>query len=122
MPPVHASLSADAQDALSGRPTLADLQGDTHYSQLAQKTWLNKKKPPKVLPQILKEELWDRLEQDEFAFGKLLLLEQLRLLEGYLWPGFSEDSSNFHVLLIALMLNVKKRENLPTWGMRRLIN
>ena len=111
-----ASLNAEAEDALLGRPTLADLQGENHYAQLARKTWSQKKKPPKVQPKVIKEELWDYLEQDGFAFGKLLLLEQLQLLEGYLWPAFSEDSSNYHVLLIALILNVKRRENLPSWG------
>lgn len=34
----------------------------------------------------------------------------------YLWPNYSEDSSNFHVLLIVLISNVKSREKLPTWG------
>jgi intron-binding protein aquarius len=34
----------------------------------------------------------------------------------YLWPGYSEDSSNFHVLLIVLIANVKWRERLETWA------
>ena len=117
MTSTNASVNADAEDALLGRPTLADLQGEDHYAQLARGTWLDKKRPPKVQPKVVKEELWDHLEQDGFAFGKLLLLEQLQLLEAYLWPSFSENSSNFHVLLITLMLNVKRRENLPSWGM-----
>lgn len=33
----------------------------------------------------------------------------------YLWPGYSEESSNFHVLLIVLIVNVKRRERLETW-------
>ncbi|KAL9092612.1 MAG: hypothetical protein Q9165_004416 [Trypethelium subeluteriae] len=117
MAPTNASLNADAEDALLGRPTLTDIQGDNHYAHIARKTWLDKKKPPKVQQKIVKEELWDHLEQDGFAFGNLLLLEQLQVLEGYLWPGFSEDSSNYHILIITLILNVKRRENLPSWGL-----
>jgi intron-binding protein aquarius len=44
-------------------------------------------------------------------------LENLQLLERYLWPGFTEDASNYHHLLLALMVNVKRRENLASWGM-----
>jgi intron-binding protein aquarius len=33
----------------------------------------------------------------------------------YLWPGYSDDASNFHVLLIVLIANVKTRERLSTW-------
>lgn len=38
-------------------------------------------------------------------------------LSSYLWPGYNEEASNFHVLLIALISNVKHREHLATWGM-----
>lgn len=34
----------------------------------------------------------------------------------YLWPGYTEEASNYHVLLIALIANVKRREHLETWG------
>lgn len=34
----------------------------------------------------------------------------------FLWPNFNEDSSNFHIILVALMVNVKRRENLGIWG------
>ncbi|KAI9704038.1 MAG: hypothetical protein M1820_005660 [Bogoriella megaspora] len=115
MASVNASASVDATDALFGRPTLEDLHGDNHYANLARKIWANKKKPPKVQPKVVKEEIWDQLEKDEFALGKLLLLEQLQLLEGYLWPGFGENASNWHVLLTAMMVGAKKRENLPSW-------
>ncbi len=33
----------------------------------------------------------------------------------YLWPGYGENSSNFHVLLIVLLINTKRRERLDTW-------
>jgi intron-binding protein aquarius len=33
----------------------------------------------------------------------------------YLWPGYSDNASNYHVLLIVLITNVKKREQLGAW-------
>ncbi|KAJ2990004.1 hypothetical protein NUW58_g3172 [Xylaria curta] len=46
----------------------------------------------------------------------LVLRRHLLTFPSYLWPGYSEDSSNFHVLLIALLTNVKARERLETWS------
>lgn len=33
-----------------------------------------------------------------------------------LWPAYDENSSNHHVILVAIMAHVKGRENLPIWG------
>ena len=38
-------------------------------------------------------------------------------MHSYLWPGYGEDSSNYHVLLIVLIVNAKRRERLDAWGM-----
>lgn len=100
---------------LHARPTVADLHGKSHFAQLAQNCWLNPSKPAKIKQNVIKEELWDALEKTDFAFGPLLVLENLQLLEKYLWPGYTEEASNYHHLLLALMVNVKRRENLPTW-------
>ncbi|KAI9833142.1 MAG: hypothetical protein M1819_003764 [Sarea resinae] len=102
--------------AEEGRPTVADLHGENHYAQTARKHWLKSSKVPKVKQEVLKTEIWDSLEKDSFNFRSLLILENLQFLESYLWPGYSEDSSNIHVTLIALMVNVKSRENLETWS------
>jgi intron-binding protein aquarius len=98
------------------RPTVADLHGENHFAQVARKNWLAAKKTPKVRPEVVKKELWDELESVDFAYSSLLVLENLQLLERYLWPGFTEDASDYHHLLLALMVNVKRRENLPSWG------
>lgn len=63
------------------RPTISDLQGDNHYAQIARKYWLDVKKAPKVQPKVVKEELWDHLEKEGFAYGSLLILETLQVLE-----------------------------------------
>ncbi|KAL1311234.1 hypothetical protein AAFC00_001424 [Neodothiora populina] len=104
-----------AETAASTRPTVDDLTGDTHFAQLARKHWLGKSKQPKVQPAVVEKEIWEHVEGEGFAYGSLLLLEQLQLLEKYLWPGYSEDASNYHVLLLALLVNVKRREGLDIW-------
>lgn len=45
------------------------------------------------------------------------LEQQLTASNSYLWPGYTEEASNYHVLLIALIVNAKRRERLETWGM-----
>ncbi|KAF2280151.1 P-loop containing nucleoside triphosphate hydrolase protein [Westerdykella ornata] len=111
----QSSDSGSQLTTVHARPTVADLQGENHFAQVARKHWLNTTKAPKVRPEVVKQELWDELEQVQFAYPSLLVLENLQLLERYLWPGFTEDSSNYHHLLLALMVNVKRRENLPSW-------
>lgn len=101
---------------LRARPTVADLHGENHFAQVARNHWLKNAKTPKVRPEVVEKEIWDELEQTGFAYPSLLVLENLQLLERYLWPGFTEDSVKYHYLLLALMVNVKRRENLPSWG------
>jgi len=121
------------REVVDERPTVADLEGENSFATLARKLWLNKKTAKvKVKHDMLKTEIWDVLEKENFPFKSLLVLENLQILErcschllpfdsadivnSYLWPGYSEDSSNFQVLLIVLILNVKTREHLLTWG------
>jgi intron-binding protein aquarius len=69
------------------RPTVADLQGETPFAQLAKEHWLKASKKGakvKVKPDVLKSEIWDVLEQENFAFKSLLILENLRILEKYI--------------------------------------
>lgn len=106
-----------SMDALA-RPTVAELHGDNHFVQLARNNWPASSKPiSRAQPDFLKTEIWDHLEKEDFSNSSVLLLENLQLLERYLWPSFTEDSSNHHVLLIVLLLNAKKRESLPTWSL-----
>lgn len=103
------------------RPTPAEVEEEEHqFVQLARKSWLKpgkKAAKTKVKNDVLKQGIWDVLEQDGFQYKSLLLLESLQTLEGYLWPGYTEEASNFHVLLIALIANVKRREHLETWSL-----
>lgn len=102
--------------SLHARPTVADLHGENHFAQVARSNWLNGTQVQKVRPEVVKKELWDELEKIDFAYPSLLQLENLQLLEKYLWPTFTEDASNYHHLLLVLMVNVKRTEKLESWG------
>ena len=104
----------DRQAGPTGRPTVTDLTGDSHLAKVARANWLTKT-PQKVLSDVVENEIWGHLEDEDFPYFSLVLLEQLQALERYLWPGYNEDASNHHVLLLALLVNVKRQERLPVW-------
>ena len=109
----------------------AELEDEYGWTQLAQKYWLKPLKSGKVKPEVIKNEIWDVLEVEDFPLRSLLPLENSQLLEkyetlthgnrvlivtSYLWPGYTDASTNYHVLLTALLVIVKTREDLPSWG------
>lgn len=105
------------------RPALApalDVPGSnapsSYWEELAEKYWLQSI-PSKVKPDLIKTAIWDHLEQDSFSFYTLSLLENLQIFERFLWPTFSRDSSNHHVLLLAIFFNVKQRAHLQDWSL-----
>ncbi|WQF75760.1 Putative intron-binding protein aquarius [Colletotrichum destructivum] len=107
--------------ATSDRPTVADIEGESAFAQLAKKHWLKTTRSKravkvKVKNDVLKHEIWDVLERDGFPYKSILTLESLQTLESYLWPGYTEDSSNHHVLLVVLLVNAKRREQLEAWS------
>lgn len=64
------------------RPTIAELSGQGHFAQLARTYWLNTSvKGNRGSVGIIKSEIWDHLEKENFAYGSLLLLENLQILE-----------------------------------------
>lgn len=81
--PNHTNGTVPIMTSSNARPTLEDLHGNNHYAEVARKYWLKKTKATKVLPKVIKEELWDHLENDGFAYGSLLILETLQVLEKY---------------------------------------
>ena len=102
----------------SGKPTVDDLRGNNTYARIAQREWLEKT-TPQVQAKVV-DEVWNLLDKDGFPFRDLLVLENEQMLEQYLWPGYTEDASNHHILLLALLVNVKRREGLPSWGKRSI--
>lgn len=62
----------------------ASEEGNT-WAQVAQKHWLKKSgrsTKVKVKPDVLKKEIWDVLEKDDFPYSGLLALENLQILDG----------------------------------------
>ncbi|KAJ5108835.1 CWF11 family [Penicillium angulare] len=100
--------------SLEARPTVVDFREDSPWVQLAKAHWLDTK-VRKAKPDVIKQQLWDPLEKENFNSRSLLILENLNILEKFLWPTYTEDASNHHVLLIALIVSVKYREHLPIW-------
>ena len=102
--------------ALDVAPSAAVTQNDMDYwSTLADKLWLGASKRP--TPKDLKQKLWEPLETEGFSLRSLAYLETLQVLERYLWPTYTEDASNYHVILIAAVVTLKQREHLPIWDM-----
>ncbi|CAL8581376.1 hypothetical protein XPA_007074 [Xanthoria parietina] len=97
------------------RPALEDPQGENQWTQLARKHWIKPTKTRKIKSDVIEQEIWIVLEREGFEFRSLLILEGLQLLENYLWPGYTDNCTNHHVLLIAIIATVKNRENLPVW-------
>ncbi|RKF57071.1 Intron-binding protein aquarius [Golovinomyces cichoracearum] len=94
-----------------------EFQIDNPFIAVAKEHWLhsaNKATKIKVRLEVLKN-IWDTLEKEDFGFKSLSDLESVQILENYLWPGYSNDSSNHHVLLIVLISIVRTREHLPVW-------
>ncbi|KAL8849100.1 MAG: hypothetical protein Q9221_005904 [Calogaya cf. arnoldii] len=110
-------MSTDTFTGGDSRPELEKPQGENGWAQLARKHWNKPTKSRKVKPDVIKKEIWDILEKEGFQFPSLLVLESLQLLENYLWPGYTDDCTNHHVLLIAIIATVKHRENLPVWDL-----
>ncbi|PKS06800.1 hypothetical protein jhhlp_006875 [Lomentospora prolificans] len=113
-------VEAPADDAKVTTATRApaDAQHDNPWAPVARKHWLKPSKSAKVKVKndVVKGELWDVLEGEGLRYSSVLALENVQALEGYLWPGFGEESSNHHVLLMVLLVNAKKREQLETWS------
>ncbi|KIW82749.1 hypothetical protein Z517_01992 [Fonsecaea pedrosoi CBS 271.37] len=90
--------------------------GVNSWEELAKKLWWDRDTAPtKVKPEVIKTAIWDPLEQDSFPFNSLAVLENHQILERFLWPTFSSESSNHHVLLIVVFFNVKQRARLHDW-------
>ena len=93
--------------------------GVNPWEELARKYWLGRDKAPtKVKPEVIKKAIWEPLEADTFSLRSLAILESCQILERFLWPTYSPDSSsNHHVLLISIFFNVKQRAHLQDWSL-----
>lgn len=93
------------------------LDEEKPWKKLAQLHWEGTVTTTGVKTHVIKNEIWDILENEGFPSRSLQALENLQILERYLWPGYSEASTNHHVLLVVLIVTAKCREKLPVWSM-----
>lgn len=68
--------------SLDSRPTVVDFREDSPWVQLAKAHWLDTK-VRKAKPDVIKQQLWDPLEKENFSSRSLLILENLNILEKY---------------------------------------
>jgi len=94
MPPAkRVKSSANARPSAASaraRPTTDEVEGQSEFANLARQHWLKetekqpgKVKPVKVKNDVLKREIWDTLEKEDFPLKSLLVLEGLQALERY---------------------------------------
>jgi len=94
MPPakrVKSSADSRPNAESSKRPTVEDLEGENEFASLARQHWLKAtskqtskaktKAQVKVKNDVLKREIWDILEKENFPIRSLLVLEGLQTLE-----------------------------------------
>lgn len=84
MPPRKKVQVEERREVDEGRPTVAELDGESAFAQLAQQHWLKPSKKSakvRVKHDVLKTEIWDVLEKEDFEFKSLLALESLQILE-----------------------------------------
>lgn len=70
----------ESKEHLSGAEVLGE---ENQWTQVAEKHWSKPVKSRKVKAEVVKKEIWNVLEQEEFQFRSLLVLENLQLLEKY---------------------------------------
>jgi len=79
------SATARPSVASSERPTTTEeVEGESEFATLARQHWLKSTKRTtkvKVKNDVLKREIWDTLEKDDFPSKSLLALESLQTLE-----------------------------------------
>lgn len=97
-------------------PTVEQIQTDV-ITQLANRYWAPFSEQPR-LPYSSKivEDIYRReLISTKFSTRRVMLLEFSQYLENYLWPNYSTESTQAHVLSIAAIVNEKFRERVPAW-------
>ena len=94
------------------RTTAADVDGEIYFAQLAQKHWLKSKKSAKVKPDVLKNEIWDILERENFAFRFLLALDNLQILERYVCSA--DPYSHSQLLIVEVIYGQAILRTRPT--------
>ena len=58
-----------------------NLEDFNRWAQLAHDNWSKSSKSTRVKPEVIKHEIWDVLEREDFSFRSMIQLESQQLLE-----------------------------------------
>lgn len=86
MAPRNRGIDGAPKAVADGCQTVSDLRGNGPFAELAKQHWLNSNKKStkmKVKQDVLKNDIWDVLAQEDFQYRLLLELENLQILERY---------------------------------------
>jgi len=75
--------NTDTSLAEDGRLDAVDSYGVDHWTRVANEHWLKTSKSKKIKKDVIKSEIWDILEKENFQFRSLVVLENLQILESY---------------------------------------
>lgn len=73
----------DNESNEDGRQKASDSHELDHWTQVANQHWLKGSKSQKIKKDVIKGEIWDVLEKENFHYRSLLELENLQILESY---------------------------------------
>lgn len=76
-------LDHDRKTTRDGPPGIAEDNGVEFWTHIANQHWLKSSKSKKVKADVIRRDIWDALEKEDFQFRSLLVLENLQLLEQY---------------------------------------
>ncbi|RMZ80736.1 hypothetical protein DV738_g2604, partial [Chaetothyriales sp. CBS 135597] len=86
------------------------MDSETRWEEVASQLWLGTDRLPSRVPgDVLKRDIWDPLERAGFEPHALLPLRQLHILERFLWPTYTYDAPDQHVLLVALFASSRSQ-------------
>ena len=87
--------------------------GNSHYwAELAGEHWAKtskSSKAKKIKPEVIKKNIWDVLEQDNFHFRSLLMLENLQLLEKYTAFPILATHTDWHLAIYGQAITKTRR-------------
>ncbi len=76
--------------ALETSASAMDAPIEEAWASLARKLWLTGSAPRTAKPETVKADIWDPLEAEEFSSRALTTLENLQILERYIYTIFSK--------------------------------
>ena len=75
-------------------PNVDELGDEGHWTLLARQHWSKSVEPRKIRQEVIKKDIWERLQSENFEIRSLVVLENLQLLEKSVWTA--QNIRTFH--------------------------